>query len=63
MKDQIENADPVEPSFSPICDGPGLLVGFVKAATKSEILMALPIRSVVDRLVDAYFRLGDMGAS
>lgn len=48
--------------MSPEVPGPDLLVGSVKAATKSEIMASLPPRGVADKLIAGYFETADMGS-
>jgi hypothetical protein len=47
--------------LAPSTQGPGLLVGSIRSATRVEILAALPSRPVVDALVAAFISTPDMG--
>ncbi len=64
LKDQLETTanSREEKDISPEVPGPDLLVGSIKAATKSEIMASLPPRSVADKLVTGYFETADMGS-
>lgn len=66
MKDTIANPEPPaeeETTEEPLSIGPDLLVGGFRKATRNEILASVPSRSMVDRMVDAYFTNADMGTS
>jgi hypothetical protein len=43
-------------------EGPELLFGKNKNATKEELLAAIPTRPVVDRLMSKYFKTMDMAS-
>jgi hypothetical protein len=47
--------------FTPSTQGPDLLVGSIRSATRAEITAALPSRSVVDALVANFISTPDMG--
>lgn len=59
LKDQLDNdfviVDP-EPELEPVLGGSELPFGPCDSATKEEIIMAIPERQVVDRLVAKYFQ-------
>jgi hypothetical protein len=63
LKDRLGAAEPPQKEAhpSPSIQGPDLLVGSVRAATRAEIMAALPSRSVVDALVAEFCTTPDMG--
>lgn len=46
----------------PEVPGPDLLVGSVKAASRTEIMASLPPKAFADKLIDRYFQTSDMGS-
>ncbi|KAG4433415.1 hypothetical protein IFR05_011101 [Cadophora sp. M221] len=65
LKDQLgANNPPAEEKPIPETPiSPDLLVGAVRPATRAEILAAIPSRSVVDVMTDAFFDTPDMGST